>query len=89
VRIVLLTAGGAMPQPITPDVLVAYRQCPRKAFLLLCTDEEGSPHDYASMLARQQAENRASFIGHLKQQHPEARPYAGKLPGPNGRSSPG
>jgi predicted RecB family nuclease len=70
-----------MPQPITPDVLVAYRQCPRKAFLLLCTDEEGSPHDYASMLARQQAENRASFIGHLKQQHPEARPYAGKLPG--------
>jgi predicted RecB family nuclease len=62
-------------------VLVAYRHCPRKAFLLLCTDEEGSPHAYAAMLARQQALNQANFIGHLKQQHPDVGPYAGKLPG--------
>jgi len=69
-----------MPKPITPDVIVAYRQCPRKAFLLLCTDEEDSPHAYASMLARKQAENRDSFIGRLKQRYPDAKPYAGQLP---------
>ena len=69
-----------MPKPITPDVIVAYRQCPRKAFLLLCTDEEDSPHAYASMLARKQAENRASLIGRLKQRYPDAKPYAGQLP---------
>jgi predicted RecB family nuclease len=68
-----------MQKPITPDVLVAYRHCPRKAFLLLCTDEEGSPHDYASMLARLQAVNQAGFIGHLKQGHSDVRPYDGKL----------
>lgn len=69
-----------MPKPITPDVIVAHRECPRKAFLLLCTDEEGSPHAYASMLARQQAETRTSFIGRLRQQYPDAKPYAGQLP---------
>ena len=69
-----------MQKLITPDVLVACRHCPRKAFLLLCTDEEGSPHDYASMVARQQAVNLDGFIGHLKQGHADVRPYAGKLP---------
>ena len=69
-----------MLELITPEVLVAYRQCLRKAFLLLCTDEEGSPHPYASLLARRQAVNRATFIDHLKQQQPDLRPYAGKLP---------
>ena len=32
------------------------------------------------MLAGQQAVNQAGFIGHLKQGHPDVRPYAGKLP---------
>ncbi|MBI3966844.1 MAG: IS66 family transposase [Chloroflexi bacterium] len=67
-----------MPKPITPDVVVAYGHCPRKAFFLLCTDEQGSPHDYATMLARQRAVNRANVIARLKQQYPEVMP-SGKL----------
>ncbi len=39
-----------MNSPITGDILVAAAHCPRKAFLLLCTKERGSPHDYARIL---------------------------------------
>jgi len=51
-----------MPKPITPDVAVAYTLCPRKAHLLLCTDEQGAPHDYPGILAADQRRNQASYF---------------------------
>ncbi len=69
-----------MSKPITAEVVVAYRHCPRKAFLLLCTDEQGSPHDYACMRARQRCVNQTNYIDRLEQEHPGVIPYAGKLP---------
>ena len=32
------------------DVVAAYSHCPRKAFLLHCTKERGTPHEYLEML---------------------------------------
>jgi predicted RecB family nuclease len=43
---------------ITSDIVVAYSQCPQKAFLLLCTDVQGMPHEYMRILEQQK---------HLKQ----------------------
>ena len=58
-----------MLKPITPDIAVAYSLCPRKAFLLLCTDEQGTPHDYPRILAEGQRRNQANHLNDLKQRH--------------------
>ena len=54
-----------MEPPITAEVVAAYAQCPRKAFLLLCTTRQGTPHAYAAMLERQEQRNRMRFAGRL------------------------
>jgi hypothetical protein len=35
---------------ITPEIVVAYSQCPRKAYNLLFTDKQGIPHEYMAIL---------------------------------------
>jgi len=73
-----------MPKPITPDVVVAYTFCPRKAYLLLCTDERGAPHDYPRILAADQRRSRASYLDGLKQRHGDDSGYSGTLLRPGG-----
>ena len=73
-----------MPKLVTTDIAVAYTHCPRKAFLLLCTDEQGSPHDYPRILAEEQRRNQARYLESLKQRHPDASAYTGNLPGQGG-----
>src|SRR5229473_189631 len=51
-----------MHTTITSEIVVAYSQCPRKAFLLLCTDEQGMPHEYMRMLERQKILNQINYI---------------------------
>jgi len=36
---------------ITPAIVVAYAQCPRKAYLLLFSPDKGEPHEYVQILA--------------------------------------
>ena len=55
-----------MTKPITADVAVAHALCPRKAYLLLCTDEQGAPHDYPRILAADQRRNQASYVNGLQ-----------------------
>jgi hypothetical protein len=50
---------------ITSEIVVAYSQCPRKAFLLLCTDEQGVPHAYIRMLEQQKSLNQTNYLGML------------------------
>jgi len=50
-----------MAKPITSDLVVAYAQCPRKGFLLLCSDEQGTPHEYVTILEQQQKANQARY----------------------------
>ncbi len=47
---------------IRSEIVIAYSQCPRKAFLLLCTDEQGMPHEYMRMLEQQKIHNRINYI---------------------------
>ena len=64
-----------MPPMITSDVVVAYAQCPRKAYLLLYSPEQGEPHAYVRILEQQQRENQARYLDRLKYKHADLQPY--------------
>jgi len=64
-----------MTKTITSEVLVAYSQCPRKAFLLLYSDEKGVPHEYISILDQQKRINQNQYINRLKQEGRDIQPY--------------
>jgi len=55
-----------MHNTIASEILVAYSQCPRKAFLLLCTDEQGMPHEYMRVLEQQKELNRTNYLRVVK-----------------------
>lgn len=61
---------------ITSEVLVAYSQCQRKAFLLLFTEEKGNPHDYIYILEQQKRNNQLQYISLLKQKNLQVGSYA-------------
>ena len=62
-----------MPNTITTEIVVAYSQCPRKAFLLLCAEEQGMPHEYIRMLEQQKTRNRLNYLYVLNQTSAEAK----------------
>ena len=66
----------AMDRIITSQILVAYSQCPRKAFLLLCTNEQGTMHEYTRILEQQRCANRSRYITGLKQKSSDVQPYS-------------
>ena len=63
-----------MQPTITSEVVVAYAQCPRKAYLLLCSPAQGEPHEYVRILERQQDENHARYLNRLKHKHADVAP---------------
>ena len=65
-----------MNRIITPEILVAYSQCPRKAFLLLCTHEQGTTHEYVRILEQQGRANRSEYIALLRQKNSDVQPYS-------------
>lgn len=74
-----------MGKPITPDIVIAYTFCPRKAYLLHCAEEHGTPHAYAGVLAEHQRANQRAYVAGVQRVHPEARPYAGEHSAPGRR----
>jgi predicted RecB family nuclease len=60
---------------ITSEILVAYSQCYRKAFLLSCTDERGLQHDYVRVLEQRRKANLIRYTGVLTQQNNDIKPY--------------
>lgn len=62
-----------MRNEITFEIVVAYSQCPRKAFLLLCTDEQGMPHEYIHMLEQQKTRNHLNYLHVLNHTFAEAK----------------
>lgn len=65
-----------MNRIITSEVLIAYSQCPRKAFLLLCTNHKGTMHEYAEMIDHKAQENQQQFISDFRQRSPDIQPYS-------------
>ena len=53
-------------QQITSELLVAYWQCPRKAFLLLDNCQEGTPHELDTIVAKHRRRNRHHYLKQLK-----------------------
>ena len=51
-----------MQPTITSEVVVAYAQCPRKAYKLLYTDTQGIPHAYLSILEEEARKNRENHL---------------------------
>src|SRR6266436_6371726 len=65
-----------MEPAITTDIVVAYSQCPRKAYLLLFSPDKGEPHEYVQILEQQRCENQERYIDHLQQTHADVHPYS-------------
>ena len=65
-----------MPPMITSDVVVAYAQCPRKAYKLLYPDTQGIPHAYLAIVEEEARKHRAHHVKKLLGKHPEAVPYS-------------
>src|SRR4029453_1049763 len=70
------TVKGVIMQPvITSEVVVAYAQCPRKAYLLLFNPEQGELHEYVRLLERQRHENHERYLDRLQHKHADAQLY--------------
>lgn len=52
---------------ITSEVVVAYSHCPRKAFILLFSDDKKEPHEYVRILQNHGSINRTKYLNALKQ----------------------
>ncbi len=65
-----------MNKVISSDGVVAYTQCQRKAFLLLCTNEQGIPHEYEEIVQKQEIAARGRYIDVLKQSTFDIQPYS-------------
>jgi hypothetical protein len=65
-----------MQPTITSEVVVAYAQCPRKAYLLLFSPDKGEPHEYIQILEQQRYANQERYIDYLKHTHADVQPYS-------------
>jgi len=64
-----------MKNVINSEVVVAYSHCPRKAFLLLFSDDKKEPHEYVRILENHASINRAKYLTALKQDNSGVSPY--------------
>ena len=65
-----------MAPTITSEIVVAYSQCPRKAYLLLFSSDKGEPHEYVQILEQQRQAHQERYIDHLKHTHADVQPYS-------------
>jgi hypothetical protein len=65
-----------MEPTITSDLVVAYAQGPRKAYLLLFSPNKGEPHEYVQILEQQRCANQEQYLNHLQQTHADVQPYS-------------
>jgi predicted RecB family nuclease len=61
---------------ITSEILVAYAQCPRKAYMLLYSDEEGASHEYVRILEQRKIDNQDAYLTSFRREHSTACPYS-------------
>jgi predicted RecB family nuclease len=60
---------------ITSEIVVAYSQCPRKAYLLMFSPDQGDPHEYIKILEQERREHQRRYIDRLKQKSDDVQPY--------------
>lgn len=52
---------------ITAEIVAAYSQCQRKAFLLLCTDKREEIHEYRRIIRERKKANQNKYIRTLQE----------------------
>src|SRR4030095_5629518 len=65
-----------MELTLTADIVVAYSQCHRKAYLLLFSSDQGEPHEYVQILEQQRCANQERYIDHLQQTYTDVSCYS-------------
>src|SRR6267143_5426763 len=65
-----------MAPVITSEIVVAYSQCPRKAYLLLFSPDKGESHEYVNILEQQRQVNQERYLNHLQHTHADVQPYS-------------
>ena len=65
-----------MSKIITPEIFIAYSHCPRKAYLLLCTEEKGTPHEYVRILERQRQATQNKYLGVFRRKNVGVQSYS-------------
>ena len=65
-----------MEPAITSEIVVAYSQCPRKAYLLLFSPDKGEPHEYVQILEQQRRAHQERYTDHLQHTHADVQPYS-------------
>lgn len=68
-----------MDKAITPEIVVAYSQCPRKAFSLLHSEKIHALPEYVQLLKLRCDKTRKAFLKTLSQQPVKIRPYTPDL----------
>src|SRR5215210_6855056 len=61
---------------ITTEILMAFSVCPRKAFLLLCSDESGTPHELSRVLQLKKEASRKRYVRTLQLKVANIQPYS-------------
>src|SRR6516165_5785753 len=67
--------GNSRGGIILAEVISAYSHCPRKAFLLHCSRERGTPHEYQAVLEERTKFTRIRYLDSLRQEHTSIRSY--------------
>ena len=62
-----------MKKVITSEVVVGYSQCPRKAYLLLCTRKRGTQHQYMHILEKQRQIAQRNYINDIRQKNADVQ----------------
>lgn len=60
---------------ITSEIFVAYSQCPRKAFLLLFSENKGKLHNYPLILQERRQSNHERYLKKFLKSHTGAKKY--------------
>ena len=58
--------SASQKKAITPEIVVACTQCPRKAYLLLYSSEQGIPNNYIQFLTRKKDAVRQQYLTSLQ-----------------------
>ncbi|MDP2998166.1 MAG: IS66 family transposase [Bryobacterales bacterium] len=63
---------------IRAEVVTAYSHCPRKAFLLHCTEDRGAANEYAYMIEERASANREAYLATLRRTNTSTCSYNGR-----------
>lgn len=64
-----------MSRIINSKILVAYSQCPLKAFMMLCNNAHGTPHEYTEILEQQCQNLQLQYLDIIRHKNDDVQLY--------------